>query len=113
MDITGTILVGCVSFMKHVSGIIVRPYETSRRIADRARPVELLFIAVILAAYFALASVVKTAAFRPLMLTRQFVVLFSGAGLMYLITAITLWKVSVKMGGKDRLAGLPFPGAIL
>jgi len=90
---------GVFSFTQTTFGLITRPYETYRRIADRGRVIELPALAALLLLYFSLASIVKTAAFRPYLLTRQFVVLCSGAGFLYLLTAMALWKAARALGG--------------
>lgn len=79
MDILSVLIMDAVTFGRALIGIMTRPYETYRRISTKGKPGELLYIAVILGVYFALASVVKVAAFRPFLLTQQFVVLFAGA----------------------------------
>jgi len=79
MDILSALIVDAVAFGRTVIGIMTRPYETYRRISSKGKPGELLYIFVVLGVYFALASLVKVAAFRPFLLTQQFVVLFAGA----------------------------------
>jgi hypothetical protein len=103
MNVKDALVVGCVTFFQNMIGIVTRPYETSRRIANTARITELPVLAVVLMTYFAVSSLVKTAAFRPYLLTKQFVVLCSGAGLLYLVAVFALWKASVIVGGKGGL----------
>ena len=95
-----------LTFARHVTGIIVRPYETYRKIVDRGSFGELLYIGLLLVLYFALASVVKTAAFRPFLLTKQFVHLSLGAGFSFFVIVATLWLVGTLMGGKGSPKGL-------
>lgn len=79
MDLISVLIVGAVAFGRTAFGIMTRPYETYRRIVTHGKPGELVWIALLLGAYFALASMVKVAAFRPFLLTQQFAVLFMGA----------------------------------
>jgi hypothetical protein len=60
-------------------GLIVKPYETMRRIAKESTFWEVSPIALLLIGYFTLASLVKTASFRPYLLTKQFILLSGGA----------------------------------
>lgn len=79
MDGVSAIVASGVAFVRTVIGLVVRPYETYRRIIARGSAGELLYIGLVLAVYFSLASVVKVAAFRPFLLTRQFLLLAAGA----------------------------------
>lgn len=106
MDITGSLLVGAVGFGRNVIGIITRPYETYRRIAERGSLWELFFIGVLLAVYFALASIVKTPIFRPFLLTKQFVLLSLSAASGFVVAVSALWVFSLLLGGKGRASAL-------
>jgi hypothetical protein len=103
MSFREALFVGAITFFQNAIGIVTRPYETSRRIAVRSRVFELPLLAVFLFAYFAVASLVKTAAFRPYLLTRQFVVLCLGAGFLYAVAVIAIWQASKVVGGKGGL----------
>jgi len=85
MDLFAYFSICALSFSRHVIGIAITPYQTYRVLVDRGRWGELVYIGGITAAYFALASLVKTASFRPFLLTKQFVVLTSGAIAGYLL----------------------------
>ncbi|OGG24098.1 hypothetical protein A3A79_02785 [Candidatus Gottesmanbacteria bacterium RIFCSPLOWO2_01_FULL_43_11b] len=104
MDIAGSLLVGGVSFGRNLVGIITRPYETYRRIVDRGNVWELIPIGLILAFYFSLSSLVKTAAFRPFLLTKQFILLSGGAASGFLLTVAILWGAAWLIGKKARVA---------
>lgn len=99
-------IVGAVSFGRTVVGLVTKPYETYRRITDRASWFELLPIALTLCLYFALASAVRVSHFRPYFLTKEFIVLFSGAGLTFLVVVGLLWLVGHTLGGKGDIRGL-------
>lgn len=103
MDIVGGLLVVGVSFGRNFLGIITRPYETYRRIVERGNPWEVGYIGVILGFYFSLASLVKTAAFRPFLLTKQFALLLVGAGGGFLMMVALLWMASRLVGGEGKL----------
>lgn len=95
MDLLSELIVSAVAFGRTAMGIITRPYETYRRIVTHGKPGELVFIAALLGIYFALASVVKVAAFRPFLLTQQFIVLFMGA-----ISGALVSTVSIMAAGR-------------
>lgn len=93
MDLIGDGTLAALVFSKHFLGIITHPYQTYRHIIDHGRWGELVYIWIICCAYFALASVVKTASFHPVLLTKQFVVLVGSAilgfSLLLLLLGIT------------------------
>lgn len=100
------LLLAAVVFGRTMIGLVVRPYETYRRIVDRGKLGELVYIALLVAAYFLLASLVKVAAFRPFLLTRQFLVLGSAAILTYAIVVLMVWVVGRRVGGCGTLRSL-------
>ena len=100
MDRISSVVVDSVAFSRTVVGLMTRPYETYRRIVHHGRPGEFLGIAFLAAVYFALASLIKVAAFRPFLFTEQFISLFMGAVSGVLISA-----------GMLRLAGRFFGSA--
>lgn len=91
-----------ISFLRNCIGIIRKPYETYRSIVAYSKPTELFFIGVLLCVYFALASVVKTAAFRPYLLTKQFIVLFGWAGVGFIVATASIWIIGKHFGGKGE-----------
>src|SRR3990167_10595021 len=102
MDISGGLLSSFVSFGRTFLGIIIKTYETYRRIVDRGRLGELFWIGLLLTIYFGIASIVKTAAFRPFLLTKEFMVLAGGAGVSFLLIVCTLWQITRFLGGKGN-----------
>ncbi|MBI5449643.1 hypothetical protein HY948_05010 [Candidatus Gottesmanbacteria bacterium] len=106
MDLTGNLLAGGVAFVQNLTGIMIRPYETYRRLVARRSLWELVYLGVLLLGYFTLASLVKTSAFRPFLLTRQFVVLAAAAATTYLGVVGILWAVGRKLGGKGTFTGI-------
>jgi len=101
-----SLIVALSAFFKTVVGLITRPYETCRAIVEKGKPAELTYIAVLLALYFALASLVKVAAFRPFVLTRQFIVLAGATGITYCLTVALFWTAGKLMGAQGKLRGL-------
>lgn len=79
MEWTSTLVISGIAFFRSTAGLMVRPYETYRRITRDANTLELVFIGILLAVYFSIASLLKVAAFRPFLLTEQFVTLYGGA----------------------------------
>lgn len=105
MDFSGVFLSSFISFGRNFLGIITKPYETYRRIVDRGQLRELLWVGVLMALYFGIASIVKTAAFRPFLLTKQFMVLAGGAAVSFILVVATLWQTTRLLGGKGTLQG--------
>lgn len=89
------LLLAGMAFGRNCIGIVTRPYETYRRIVERGSAWELTYIGLLLTLYFATASIVKTNAFRPFLLTKQFVLLAGASAVTYLVVVATLWGVSL------------------
>ncbi len=79
MGLLESFIVYGVRFGRRTVGLVMRPYETYRRIAEDGSPAELGFVAMLLVWYFVIASVVRVSAFRPFLLTKQFMALSLGA----------------------------------
>ena len=94
MSLLELFLLGGVNFSRNLIGIIFRPYETYRRIARESGYTELVYIGLLLTVYFAIASLVKTATFRPFLLTATFVKLSSSAGIGFVLVVMTFFVVS-------------------
>jgi len=106
MDVLTAVAMHSISFGRTAIGLVIRPYETYRRIVDRGRVGELYALAGLLVAYFVLASVVKVATFRSFLLTRQFVVLSLAALVGYGVSVGTLWLAGIVVKAKVRFATL-------
>ncbi len=100
------LIISGIAFCRNAIGLVNRPYETYRRIVDRGSAWELIYIAALAGAYFALASMVKVAAFRPFLLTKQFVVLGATAGFTYIGVIGALWAIGKMVGGKGTFRGV-------
>ena len=92
-------------FLRTVIGLATRPYETVRSTVERENLAELVYIAASLAVYFALASIVKVAAFRPFLLTRQFVVLTAATAATYLCAVALFWVAGKLVGATGKFQG--------
>lgn len=79
MEWTSTLIISGIAFFRSASGLITRPYETYRRITRDSKPSALIFVGLLLVLYFAIASALKVASFRPFLLTERFVTLYIGA----------------------------------
>lgn len=99
-------LIGALGFARNTLGVAVRPYETYRRITARANLVELLFLTLVVALYFAASALIKTASFRPFLLTRELLALSFGAGGGFVLTLAVFFFVGRLMGGVGRLTTL-------
>lgn len=100
------LIIALSAFCRRVTGLVFRPYETCRKIAHEGKLLELVYVGLILAFYFTLASLVKVAAFRPFLLTRQFFVLSGGAALTYVVAVGLLWGAGRLVGARVNLKGL-------
>ncbi|MCX6793849.1 MAG: YIP1 family protein [Candidatus Gottesmanbacteria bacterium] len=101
-----SLIVALVDFGRNVIGLVTRPYETCRRIVDRGGFGELLYVAILLAMYFAFASLVKVAAFRPFLLSRQFIVLSAATGTTYIFVVCLFWTAGKLVGAQGKFKGL-------
>lgn len=72
---TDRLIVALFSFGRSLVGIVVKPYETYRRIVRESSAWELVYIGMVLLTYFATAAAIKTSLFRPFLLTRHVVAL--------------------------------------
>ena len=100
-----SLIVALVAFGRNVVGLVTRPYETCRRIVDRGGFGELVYLAILLSVYFAFASFVKVAAFRPFLLSRQFIVLAAATGTTYILTVALFWTAGKLVGAQGKLKG--------
>jgi len=103
MDTLSLVLASGIEFSRNLLGILFRPYQTYRRLVERGRLAELIYLGALLVFYFALASLIKTAAFRPFLLTKQFIVLSGGAAGGFLLAAALFWLVGISVGGQGKL----------
>lgn len=100
------LLVGFFSFIHSAWGLVSRPYATYRAIVKRSDSTEGIFIGLFLMMYFALASLVKTAAFRPFLLTKHFVVLTGATLGTYIFMVAILYSLSRLLRGEGRLKSI-------
>lgn len=100
------LIVDAVAFGRHVLGIMTRPYETYRHIVKYGKPGELVYVAALMMVYFALASIVKVAAFRPFLLTQQFAMLCLGALSGALLSSGALFISGRLFGARSSFAAL-------
>jgi hypothetical protein len=101
-----SLIAALVGFGRNVIGLVTRPYETCRRIVEKENPLELIYVGAVLALYFILASLVKIAAFRPFLLTRQFMVLAGAVGVTYCLAVLLFWMAGRLVGSGGKLKGL-------
>lgn len=97
-----SLFVAGVAFCRAIVGLVARPYEAYRRIVDRGTLWELVYVAFVLAVYFATAALVRTAAFRPFLLTRQFLVLAAAAAMTYFMAAGLFWLAGRLVGARGK-----------
>lgn len=104
------LLLSAVFFGKNLWGVITRPYETYRKIAAKPNYPEFIYIVFIVEFYFAVASIVKVASFRPFLLTRQFIVLTLGAWSLFAgaLLAIALGGLIFRVANPLKKIFLPW-----
>lgn len=100
---TGLLLSICIVCLKSCVGLITKPYETYRRIVNHGSIWELFPIGVLLSGYFVVASLVKTAAFHPFVITKYVVLIAFAVIFTYIITVVLLWGVGKLVGGKGTV----------
>ena len=100
------LVVALSAFVKNVIGLVTRPYETCRSIVDHGGFGELAYVAIFLFLYFAFASLVKVASFRPFLLSRQFIVLTAATGVTYCFAVALFWTAGKLVGAQGKLKGL-------
>lgn len=93
-------------FVHTAIGLVTRPYEAVRSTVERGNPFELVFVGLLLGAYFALASVVKVAGFRPFLLTKEFIVLAAATLITYVLAVSLFWTAGKMVGAEGKLRGL-------
>lgn len=99
-------VVAIYSFGRNIIGLATRPYETYRKIINHSSLWEFVPLTILIASYLGIASLVKTAAFRPYMLTKHFIVLALAVGIMYGLVVGLVWIFGKMVGGKGNLRGL-------
>src|SRR3989344_7448705 len=100
------LLLGIVNFGRNTIGIVRKPYETYRHIAERSAIAELAPLALLICIYLACASLVKAPLFRPYFLTREFVLLGSSVGLTFLVMVGLIFLVGQWVGSRGNLRGI-------
>lgn len=101
-----SLIVALSAFVKTSIGLVTRPYETMRRTVDRGGFGELIYVGLLMAIYFAIASLVKVAAFRPFLLTREFMVLASATAVTYVLAVSLFWGAGKLVGAEGKFKGL-------
>lgn len=89
-----------IVFLRTMWGLFFRPYETYRRITRDGSLKEVVVISILIAFYFAIASILKVAAVRPFLLTEKFVTLYAGAVSGIVISVGMLRFVGQLLGSK-------------
>jgi hypothetical protein len=88
------ILSASIYWLRSTTGLLLKPYETMRKIVGRSNVLEMIPIALLVLCYFLVASLVKTPSFRPYLLTKHFVVLVSASALGYIVINGTIMIVA-------------------
>ncbi len=87
-------------------GLVTKPYETYRKIINHGSCWELVPLAIFIGSYLGIASLVKIAAFRPYILTKQFVVLWLAVVMTYGLVVGLLWTFGKVVGGKGEIKSI-------
>jgi len=99
-------VVAVYSFVRNMVGLVTKPYETYRTIVNHGSLWEILPLSLLVSSYLIIASLVKTATFRPYMLTKHFIVLALAVGTMYGLVVGLVWIIGKMVGGKGNLRGV-------
>lgn len=100
MEARQAVISAGILFVRTSWGIIFRPYETYRTLVKRDNPWEFLYLGLMCALYFGIATSVKTPVFRPYLLSRQFALLSVSAAVGYFMMSWSLYKVGIWFGGR-------------
>lgn len=99
---SNTLLIALYAFVRSVVGVVIRPYETYRKIISAGTLWELVPLGMLLSLYFAVNALVKAPAFRPFVLTRHFVKTSVSVAVTALFVSFLLWKIGMWLGGKGE-----------
>lgn len=100
------VVIAVYSFARNIIGLVTRPYETYRNIVNHGSLWEILPLSLLVSSYLVVASLVKTAAFRPYMLTKHFFLLGLAVATTYGLVIGLVWIVGKMVGGKGNLRGV-------
>lgn len=103
MQALDSLIIGLYSFGRSYLGIISKPYETYRRIIEHGTLWECIPVACFASLYFVIASLVKTWAFRPFLLTKRFILLADAAAIGFTLIVVVLWSIGRLVGGRGEL----------
>lgn len=103
MYVISLLAIALVTFVKHLIGIVHRPYETYRQITNNPKLLELFYIGLCCLAYFSFVSLIRIPEFRLYVLTREVLLLSLGALVGYVLMVVTMWTGGLLFGGKGTL----------
>lgn len=106
------VILSCLSFLRHLIGIITRPYETYRELTKAMFPIEAVFIGFLILAYIGLASLLRKGLnVGPLFLTLYAGKVFWGILFTFIIAWGSLYFIGKLAGGKGTPVSLFLPWA--
>lgn len=101
-----------LSFLRHLLGVIFRPYETYRELTKAAYPLEFVFIGLLITGYIGIASLLKKGlGSGPLLLTLHFGKIFWGIFFTFTFSWAALYFIGRLFKGKGTPRALFLPWA--
>ncbi|MBI2029280.1 YIP1 family protein [Candidatus Gottesmanbacteria bacterium] len=96
--------------MRHLLGIIIRPYETMRSLSKGVNPLEIIYINILAVIYIGLASLLRKGLDSgSLLLTLHFGKLFSGIIFTFIFSWGIIYFVGKLFGGKASPSNIFYP----
>lgn len=99
-------VIAVYTFVRTMIGLVTKPYETYRKIVNHGSYWEFVPLTLLIGSYLGIASLVKTAAFRPYMLTKEFIILALAVGITFGFVVGLLWVVGRLVGGCGTIRGV-------
>lgn len=109
-SLSSYIMMSFVSFLRHVLGTVIKPYETFRELTKNTYPLESLFIGFLVVGYIGLASILRRGLdIGPLLLTLRFGKIAWGIFFTFIFVWGSLYFVGRAFGGKGTPWSLFLP----
>ena len=97
-------------FVRHVAGVIIRPYETMRSLSKGCSPLEAVYMIITITLYIGIASILRKGIVSgPLLLTLHFGKLFWGIIFTFIFAWGILYFIGKLFGGKGSPTTIFYP----
>lgn len=109
-NLSSYLLLTFFSFLRHVWGTMVKPYETYRNLTKATYPFEALFVGLLVAGYIGIAAVLRRGfVLDPLFLTLRFGKIFWGIVFTFIFAWGSLYFTGRLFGGRGKPLSLFLP----